>query len=224
MELQLIGRLVRRRWWLMLIPVVVVAAITLPDLLRDDAPSSAGYTTRITYSAAQALNLPERDGDYQDVWLASELTVNAFTDWVRSGRFREDMAEVIERDVNLAALSIFADNVRSIGVITLVYPTAEGLEAASQAAIEVLQTRNQRYFPQLGGDPAQVTILDQPRIAPAPLPLTNRFEPLLRLAAALAVGIALAVLIDYLDPTLRARDELERVGIPVLGDIPRYRA
>ena len=91
MELTLIIRILRRRWWLILIPVVIALIVAVPDFLNRGSAVSGGFTTQIRYSAAQQFNLPARDGDYQDVWLASELTVNAFTDWVRSGSFREEI-------------------------------------------------------------------------------------------------------------------------------------
>ncbi|NJL56224.1 lipopolysaccharide biosynthesis protein, partial [bacterium] len=33
----------------------------------------------------------------------------------------------------------------------------------------------------------------------------------------------LAFLVEYLDPTLRGRDELESLGLSVIGSVPRYR-
>jgi capsular polysaccharide biosynthesis protein len=33
--------------------------------------------------------------------------------------------------------------------------------------------------------------------------------------------LGLAFLVDYLDPTVRHRKELEEIGLPVMGEIPR---
>ena len=65
--------------------------------------------------------------------------------------------------------------------------------------------------------------MDDPSIAPVPPPLSARLEPLLRVALGLAAGVALAFLIEYLDPTLRGRREVEALGIPVLAELPRRR-
>jgi capsular polysaccharide biosynthesis protein len=234
MELMLIFRILRRYWWLVLIPVAITAALAVPSLLRSSAPAGGGFTTMMRYSAAQQLDaIPGRDGDYQDVWLASELTVNALTGWVRSSSFAADVAqEAAAHGVTIdpaavviaadnAALVIAADNERSVGQIAISWPNDAELNTIAQAVMTVLQTRNQEAFPQLGGAPAQVTILDEPRILPAPPPLTDRFGPLIRVALGLLAGIALAFLAHYLDPMLRRREDVESMGLPVIASIPR---
>jgi hypothetical protein len=224
MELMAIIRIVLRWWWLVLAPVVMAAVLILPNVLRGGT-TTGGFSVTIRYSAAQtAANLPERDGDYQDVWLASELTVNALTDWVRTTSFKDEIALLLTEPASgfdPALLGVAADNRRSVGLITLAYPTAEGLQAASEAAITVLRERAQTYFPQLGGEPAAVTILDAPVVTAAPPPLPNRFAPLIQLGLALLAGILLAFLAEYLDPFVRRRSEIEGLGIPVVATLPK---
>lgn len=221
MELWLIVKVLLRWWWVVLIPVVIAAAISLPQLLNPASDAnSGGFVTTFRYSAAQEFNLPQRDGDYQDVWLASEFVVNAFTDWIRSSTFRDEIAQQVE-SVNQAALGIFADNNRSIGVVQMTYPDAEVLDDIVQSAIIILQTRSQAYFPHLGGEPAQVTLIDAPVVTPSPPSLPNRFRPILQIAVALLGGVGLAFLVDYLDPTLRNRRDIELTGLPIIASIPR---
>lgn len=221
MELMLILRVLLRRWWLVVIPVAIAAVFAVPQLLRQETNAAAGgFATTFKYSAAQQLNLPQRDGDYQDVWLASELVVNAFTDWIRSSTFRNELGKLVNDEVDLGALGIAADNDRSIGVVQMSYPDAEGLAKIAAAAIEVLQTRSQAYFPHLGGAPAQVTLVDAPTVVPNPPPLTNRFAPILQLGVALIAGLSLAFLAEYLDPTLRHSQDLEAQGFTVLASVP----
>jgi capsular polysaccharide biosynthesis protein len=221
MELKIIGRVLLRYWWLILVPTLVAAVFVLPELLNRSAVSG-GYNTILRYSAAQEpAAQPPRDGDYQDIWLASELTVNALTAWVQTDSFRHEIAQLLARDLDLAPLSIAADNERSIGQLFLSHPDEAALQEIAAAAIEVLKTRNQVYFPQVGSAPAAVTLLDDPVINPVPPPLTNRFAPLIRIALGLIVGVALAFLAHYLDPSLRRREELEALGIPVIGSLPR---
>ena len=224
MELILIARVLRRWWWLVAIPVVITAALAAPSLLRRGA-ASGGYTTTISYTASQAISaIPGRDGDFQDVWLASELAVNALSDWVRSNSFAADVAaEAAARGLAFdpAALRVAADNQRSVGQIFINWPDADGLEIIAQAVIAVLQSKNDLIFPQMGGVPAEVRILNTPKIAPAPPPLTDRFAPLIRIGLGLLAGIALAFLAHYLDPVLRGREDVEAVGLPVIASIPR---
>lgn len=221
MELKLALRLLWRWWYLIIIPMAIATAFAIYEWVNRPL-IQGGYATTIRYSAAQELNLPNRDGDYQDVWLASELTVNAFTDWIRSQSFRDELSRLLPA-VDLSSLAIATDNERSVGVIYLNHNDAQALEQIADATFEVLQTRNQVYFPQLGEAPARVTLLDAPIIAPAPPPLTNRLAPFIRIGLAFFIGLGLVILADYLDPTLHYREELERQGISVIAIIPKYR-
>lgn len=224
MDLSIFVRVVRRYWWLMLLPVLVAAALTVPALLRREAPA-VSFTSMMRYTAAQQLDaIPNRDGDYQDVWLASELTVNALTSWIRSQSFTQAIITAAAADgvtVDPALLGLAADNERSVGQIFLSYPDAEVLAAVDAAAINVLTTENHLAFPQLGGEPAQVEFLDAPVVVPAPPPLADRFGPLIRIVLALIAGIALALVAYFFDPVLRAREDVEALGLPVIGSIPK---
>lgn len=225
MELWLIFKVLMRRWWLVLIPTIIVLAFSLPDLINREPASAGGFSTVIRYTAAQELDaIPDREGDFQDVWLASELTVNAFTEWVRTNRFRQSVAEITARDgleINADALSIAADNERSIGQIFVNWPDEAELQVIATAVTEVLQTQSQAYFPQLGGEPAQVEVLDEPRINPTAAPLPSRLRPLVQIVLGIMAGVGLAFLFEYLDPTLRERSDLERQGLQVIASIPR---
>lgn len=228
MELVQILRILRRWWWLVLIPVAITVVLALPGLLNRGATSgtasgavSGGFSQTISYTAMQQLDaIPRADGDYQDIWLSSELTVNAFTDWVRSGSFKAEIAELVP-DLNPDALGIAADNAHSVGQIYLSYPTSDGLDAIGSAAVQVLETRSQPYFPQLGGKPADVSVLSKSGIVAAPPPLTDRFGALIKIGLGLIAGLGLAFLAHYLDPVLRRREDVESLGLPVVGAIPR---
>lgn len=220
-------RVLLRRWYMVVIPLVIVAVVAVPALLA--APPSAlppMYTTVIRYTAAQVLDaIPNRDGDFQDVWLASELTVNAFTEWVRSSSFAEEVRAALPEGV-AAALSggnFASDNERSIGQVFITWNNAEQLEQIAQAAQTVLQTRTSVYFPQLGDVPARVEILDTPQIVTLPAPITRRLEPLIQVALALVVGIGLAFLVEYLDPFVYRREQLDTLNLTVLASVPRHR-
>ena len=86
--------------------------------------------------------------------------------------------------------------------------------------IDVLQTQNQDYFPQLGEAPAFVTLLDDPHISAIPPSLPNRFAPFIKLALGIIAGLGLTFLVEYLDPRLHTRDELESLGMVVIVTIP----
>lgn len=225
MELLSVLRVIVRRWWIIALPVVVAAALTLPALLETGAPASGGFTTEIRYSAMQRMDaIPRQEGDYQDIWRSAELTIDAFTDWVRAGRFREEVAAraaELAITVESGSIGIAADNAASLGQLTISHSDAAVLTMLQQAAIDVLQTRSVDYFPQLGGIPADVTVLERGAVVAAPPPLTDRFAPFIRIGLGLLAGLGLAFLIEYLDQTVRRRDEIEEAGLPVLSSIPR---
>jgi capsular polysaccharide biosynthesis protein len=224
MELIRFFRVLRRRWWMILIPVLIVIVIVLPDLVRNGLATSAGYTTMFRYSAGQP---PQNTVTYEDrsyfPWLSAELTVDALTAWVQSSSFAEEIAQkTAEQGVEIdpSGLRVAADNIQAVGQVFFTWPDEQQLQMIAQAAIEVLQTRTQVYFPQLEGQPLQVTILDTPRISPVPVSLINRFAPFVRIALGLLAGVGLAFLAEYLDPTLRYRDEVEALGLRVIATIP----
>lgn len=224
MDYREVLRAVLRRWWLIALPVVLSAVVSIPELLRDGAGVGGGFSTQIRYSASQKLNLPDRDGDYTDIWRASEYTVHALTDWVRSSSFRYEIGIILgDAPVALESLQIAANNVRSVGVVYLSHFNHESLSAIADAAVQVLTSRSQSYFPQLEGDAAQVTILEQPAIAASPPALPSRLAPVIRLGVALLIGLAIAVLAEFVDPTIYHQDDLRRLGMPVLGSIPKER-
>ncbi|PJF40760.1 MAG: hypothetical protein D6737_13440 [Chloroflexi bacterium] len=228
MELLLVIRVLLRRWHIILIPVIITAAVSLPDVLQNGSAVSGGFTTQMRYSAGQVLaSLPDREGDLQDVWNASAFTIDALTAWVHTDSFKREIAAVVREqngvEINTAALGVAADNDRSIGQLFLSYPDGPQLEMIAAAAVEVLQTRSNDYLPPLGDEPALVAILDEPQIVAAPPPLPDRFAPLVKVGLGLLAGLGLALLAEYFDNTLRYREEVESLGLPVIGAIPRHK-
>ena len=225
MEYAQIIRILLRRWWLILLPLLLSAVVAIPQLIGGAADASSGFALQLRYSAAQKPNLPELNGDLTDVWTASEHTVDALTDWARTSSFRAEIARQIDdADLSLESLSIAADNVRNIGVIYLNHSDRDSLAAIGDAVILVLAERNQAYFPQLGGEAAQVTILGTTAITATAAPLTNRLAPILQLGIALLIGLALAFFAEIVDPTIYHQDDLRRLGLPLRGSIPAERA
>lgn len=224
MELREIGLILRRWWWLVLAPVLVAAIFAVPALLNR-TQAAPGYAITLLYSAFQNLEgLPRPDGNYEDVWISSELLVNAFSDWLKGSTFRDELAQALagqQPAFDPARLAVAADNDRAVGMVTFSYPDAAVLQAIAEAAVPIMNATSNEYFAQLGTAPAQANLLSQSAAVPQNPPLPDRFGPLIQLALALAVGIGLAALAHYLDPYVRARRDLELSGLPVLAAIPR---
>jgi capsular polysaccharide biosynthesis protein len=223
-ELRYLVGIVLRRWWLVAIPVIIAALFSLPDILNRSA-LTGGYNAALTFTAFQDMDaIPRQNGDYNDLWQASELLVNALSDWSKGLAFKDEIAAVAALsgvEINTGALAIASDDERSIGQIYFTYPDAEILTTIVDSAINVLSNQNGEYFPQLGGVNASVTILSQSDVSAAAPPLLNRFSPIVKIGLGLLAGIGLALLAYYLDPNVRRRDDLDSLGVTVLAAIPR---
>jgi capsular polysaccharide biosynthesis protein len=224
MELGQLWKVLLRRWPLAVIPFVVVLAV---GLATYDRPPPA-YNVGINYTAGHP-PAPDSGADYEDdryyPWLTSEYIVNGLADWVKSGSFAIAVSkELAEQGVDVPAGairgSIASDNVRSVLLLSMTYGDRQVLAAMIQAATVVLQTHNVKAFPFLGEN-AVVVPLDEPVINQVPAGLRAALDLPLRLGLAIGAGVGLAFLIDYMDPTVRTRRELEEMGLDILAEIPR---
>jgi capsular polysaccharide biosynthesis protein len=228
MELRSYVKIVTRWWWLIILPPLVVGAYTY----LNRQPPAPVYGTTLRFTAGQPQAQPGNGNGYDPNyyrWLTSEYIIGGLKDWVRTGAFAEAVSgELATRGLNLSAGAVAgavsgSDNQRSILVIYLNWPDDKELVTIAQAVTTVLQTRNADVFPQLGGQPATVTPLDQPSVGPVPPSLRVRYDWLLKVGLGLVVGLALALVAHYLDPRVMEKDELERLGLQVIAEIPRDR-
>ena len=226
MELRSYFKILTRWWWLILLPPLVVGAYTL--VKRQ--PAGTTYATTLRYTAGQPQ--PQAGSGYDPNyyrWLTSEYIIGGLKDWVKTGAFAQALSvEVTARGLNLSAGAVAGaiaatDNQRSILVVYLSWPNDKELLTIADAVTAVLQTRNADVFPQLGGQLATVTPLDQPSVGPVPPSLRVRYDWLLKVGLGLAVGLALALVAHYFDPRVREKDELERLGVQVIVEIPKDR-
>jgi capsular polysaccharide biosynthesis protein len=229
MELMQLWAVVRRRWWLIVLPAAVALVLTLPALGAVLRPPVV-YSVGVRFTASQAPT-DETAKTFEDrsyiPWLASEYAVNNLATWMRTDSFAREMSAVLaEQGKVIAADSLRAavtsDSARSIMTFYVTaWPDAEETRLIAEAAIKVLQSRNAAYFAQFGQEPARVEPLDAPLVVPVPTPVSVRFGPLLRVLVGLAAGVALAFLAEYLDNSIRTRAEVEALGLSVIAEIPR---
>jgi hypothetical protein len=214
----------RRWWWLILLPAVAAAALAA---LTYRAPGTA-YAGGLRYTAGQPATLaqsPGYDPNYYR-WLTSEYIVTALKDWVRTGEFAQAVSARLAqagRQIDPGALrgALITDNARSILTVSLVWPNPDDMGPIFDAITAVLQANNAAVFPQLGGQAAQVVPLDSLVVGAVPPALRQRLDVPLKLALGLAAGLGLALLAHFLDPFVRDRQDAERLGLAVVGEIPR---
>jgi capsular polysaccharide biosynthesis protein len=224
MELKAYWNVIKRRWLLVLIPTAVVLIIGLATY----SPPGTAYNAGIRFIVSQEPSEAAAEDDEQRLanWQTSEYIVNGLTDWVRSGQFAQLVsARLAESGTNIdyRAIrgSIAADNVRSMMTFSMTFGDPAALEAMMRTAAAVLTEENEKGLPQLGGETAALVQLDEPIINPVSAGLFDQLQLPIRVVLAIAAGLGLAFLVDYLDPTVRERKELEAMGLPVMGEIPK---
>ena len=224
MELRAYWKLLLRRWPLIIIPAAIVLVVGLATY-RAPAPAyNVGVRLLVSQPPAPAAEESDEAGYY--TWLESEYIVNGLTDWVKGNRFGEAVsAELARRGLNVPRDQVqgglVADNARSMLTLSLVHADPDVLGEIMDAALTVLQAENASALPQLGDEPAVLVPLDEPVVTPIPAGIRSQLDLPFRVLLALGVGIGIALLVDYLDPTVRDREEVETLGLPILGEIPR---
>jgi capsular polysaccharide biosynthesis protein len=223
MELRHYWKIARRWWWLIALPSLAAGAY---GLATYRAPAAV-YAATLRFTAGQPASLtasPNYDPNYYR-WLTSEYIVTALKDWARTGAFAEAVsAELAAQGVVIPAgainAAIVTDNARSVLVVYLNWGDREQLPRLAEAVTHVLQEQNAAVFPQLGGQAAAVVPLDTPSVGPVPPSLRARLDLPLKTGLGIVAGVALALLAHYLDPFVREKEELEGMGLKILGEIP----
>ncbi len=231
MELISLWHLIKRRWWLMALPAVAALIVTLPTLKNVVSPP-VSYLVQVRLTAAAP---PEPEGGdvatpYEDTvyvpLLASEYVAVNMPPWITSDSFANEVSlQLAEQAVDIPAgdlgTAFQADNYRSIFTLYVTWDDASEIRSIADAAITVLQMRNQSYFPPYAAQPVRVVPLDDVDVSEAAPPIMARLTPLIRILMGLAAGVGLAILAEYLDDAIYTREDVEALGLPVLAQIPR---
>lgn len=231
MELREYWQIIRRRWWL---PVILTLLVGLLSALQlkpwRPQPVSYNATMRMLVGVLPASNnnATAYDPRYY-AWLTSEYLVDDFTEVVRSELFAKKVsARLAQKAITLppGVIQGSAATGKQHRIITLSFgwPDREQLTAIANAAAAELSEHAGDYFHQLGTDGAGITVIDGPNIDVVGPGVRQRLDLPLRMILALLVGIGLIFLLDYLDTSLRNRQEVEALGFTLLGEIPRYKA
>lgn len=228
MEVRAYWQILRRRWWLPLFLTVLVALLSALQLRPWQTPPP-------TYSATMRLLvgvLPVIDADLTSydarfyAWQTSEYLVDDFTEVVGSSLFAGNVRmrladEGIVIPPGAIRGSSTTGRMHRILTLTIHWPSEEELRAISEAVMDELTTNSAFYFAQLGTENTKITILDQPAISTIGPSLRARTEWPLRVLLAFFVGLGLLFLLDYLDTSVRHSHDLEAIGMPVIGMIPK---
>jgi len=223
LELREYWAILTRRW--QLIGVVTALTLAVSALMIALGPSYYKSDLRMSVSI-----VPEpKQGDYYTydryyTWLTAEYLVDDLGELIRSDVFLKDASqriggmvipkEEIRRDIStkkthrILTISVTTENPHYSYII-------------ANAIKDSLNEHAKDYFGQLNADNAMITVLDDPAAQAEMGLLRKAIEVGLRTVVGFLAAVALAFLLNYLDPTVRSTKEVEQLlGLPVLAELP----
>jgi capsular polysaccharide biosynthesis protein len=229
MELKKYWHIVWKRIWIPVLLVVVVGVVSW--LTLQTPPPSYSTSMRFTVGVKPQEIADQYNYDSYYAWLSSEYLADDMTAIVRSQAFANDVNERLSemgKSVQIPPGSIYGETIAEkqhrILRLNMSWGNAEELADIADAVVVVMEEDSPKYLTQLGTPGALINIIDPPS-SPGENPpsLTRKLDLPVRLLLAFAAGIALVFLLDYLDTSVRGREELEAMGVSVLAEIPKKR-
>lgn len=228
MELREYWQILARRWWIPVLLTVLVALLSAWQLRPWQSPPPT-YTTSFRLLIGV---LPLVDADVADydpryyAWLTSEYLVDDFTEVVRSQLFAQGInRRLADQGIEIPAglISGSANTGRQHRIIQLSFAwgDADQLLAIANAAAAELSENAAGYFTQLGTENAVVSVLDTPSVGVVGPDLRRRLDFPLRVILAFIAGVGIVFVLAYLDTSVRRMRDLEEIGLPVIGVIPK---
>jgi capsular polysaccharide biosynthesis protein len=227
MELKRYAHIVWKRAWIPAVLVAVVAVVSV--LLARTPPTTYSSTMRFTVGVRPQESDEQFSYDSYYAWLASEYLVDDMTALVSSQAFANDVNSHLQEmasPVQIPPSSIGGVTIggkqHRILRLTVTWGDPDELAHITRAIVATMEQDSTGYMAQLGTPGALINVIDAPSPpVPNPPSLTQRLDLPVRLLLALAAGIALVFLLDYLDDSVRGRSELEAMGIAVLAEVPK---
>lgn len=222
MELKQYWKVVRRRWWV----VVLLTLLTGVGSLALERESGLSYVA--TLRLIVSLPPEPKAGNYYTydkyyTWLSSEYLVDDLGEVVKSRAFAQDMKEELGDDsIGIRAIQGERSTKKTHRILTMkiISSNPEGALRAANAAARVIEKKGKEYVAQLGYGDALVRVIDPPAVA-IEGGQRGYLNIGLRTGLGFLAGLALVFLLHYLDSTIYDADDVERrLGIRVLGELP----
>jgi len=190
----------------------------------------------VSYSATMRFNVgiqPERipgvyTYDRYYTMLTSEYLVDDLGEIIKSNVFAGAVSQrLASQGIVVPAGAIGASTqpgkLHRILTVVITWPDEAQLRAIANASAATLTERSAEFFGQFSAAEADIRLIDPPAVARVGRPAREQLDLPLRILLALAAGLGLVFLLDYLDESVRGRDDLEKVGLEVLGEVPTSR-
>ncbi len=226
MELRQYWQIVRRRLWVVAALLLIVGVASL--LLR---PSRApAFQTSMRFMLGVQ---PEtRTGDYYTydkyyTWLTAEYLVDDVAELVRSGAFAQSVSDKLKSQgisipVGVIQGSTQSGRLHRILTVSITWGDAAQLAHIANAVAELLPAQIARHLASVGQSDVTASLIDPPAIGAVGSSLRDKLDLPIRLILALLAGLVLAFVLDYLDESVRSRQEIESTGLQVVAEIPAF--
>jgi capsular polysaccharide biosynthesis protein len=174
---------------------------------------------------------PENAADGEENYytaLASEYLIDDLAEVVRGSEFAAAVSQRLQTQgitVPTGALqgTTQAGKLHRILTVSMAWGNPDELAAISEAVIQTIEEDAPAFMPRLFAQNGAAYLVNRGAVGAVAPSLRDRLELPLKLMIALAAGIALAFLADYLDDRIRGREDIEALGLAVMGEIPRVR-
>lgn len=229
MELREYWDILRRRWWLpvgvMLVALIAssIVGIRGATAYKSDMRIAVSTTPTVDPNAAMGF-----DPNYYAT-LSSEYVADDMTEFLMSRAFATEVQRELTNsgykiDPGAVVNATRAKKTHRFIDVTVTTATLDEGEAIAGSISRIVEDRARiaTYMKSLASQNTSLTLVTPPDTHRANTPLGLASEVALRTLIGLFVGLALAFLAHYLDPSLRTREQTEsELQLPVLGEIPR---
>lgn len=225
MELRQYWEIIRRRWW-------IPAALTAIAFVASAAVAllgAAAYKTELRLAVSTRPSVDRADQLYYDpvyyANLSSEYLADDLSEIIQSEPFAEDISAELGYTVlpSTVAEVTRAQKTHRLIDVTITTPNRQdGIEIAG-AMVRIVNDpgRISQYLQALDAYTSSVSVVNQPVTRRGNTVAGMISEVGLRTLVGLALGLALAFLLHYLDRTIRTRHEVEELlDLPILAEIP----
>ncbi|AGS35345.1 protein-tyrosine kinase [Corynebacterium maris DSM 45190] len=220
-EWKMITRAIRSRWWVIVLVAAAVTALGATVVAQRLELYEANARVGIQVMATT----DDSSGLYQGS-LAAESKVASYSELISS----DQLLEIASVNSGLSAEELRV-NVSTERLEDTVLFDVRAIAHSPEAAVLRANAVADAYpdfvaeleIPNADSSPlAYAVVMDSARPLEAPLPPTNTQLIILSLVAGLALGLGLALLIDFLDKRIRRTEDIREIAAdtPIIGEIP----
>lgn len=215
--------LVRWRWVVLL---VTGAAVIASGVLAVIAPPGYKAQTIISFSAPAAATTITLPGlDEQNRLLAAEQVVEDFTKIVPTYGFAQGVAKRLPFPASPQQIEkVWTAKKEARHLLSIEAHGATEAEAVAyaKAAADEINDNGQAYYKDLNTGGMQVAIADPAHSEGLSGRLLDFIFVIARVVSGLIVGVGLAFLFNYVDDRINSAEDVEALGLRVIGAIPRH--